>query len=456
MRAIMITPIDTKNIYSTRKSMIPIMGVFLTFCVLLIIGGCGDQVKIGAIKPADPVIDHSDLSNLGYDATPVSGERPLLYILTSFSDTPPFDRDYYSLFFGEREGPIKTATSLKRDESRTAADDANIVGLFESVSGGNFRFQPAGGFHIVFDQTQETIDANMSESEYDQAVLRKAWDFGNGFPFNDYDADGDGTITHEELAIVVINPSTGCGGQTRWVDVSGVAPNSGAIFRYNGQISQTHGDGDMDLYAHELFHQLEGGEHIYGPGASRNYEASFYAASHCASGAVGPYHLDPWFKIRLGWLKPRVLDVSRLAGSLTIELSPSAPMPNAELSPVILYDSNRGLEEFFILEYRTPQGYDEGVGSLGLAVWYVKHKSGSNQLFEFNWPPPFTDPFSGSGDHMFADYLIGVDGPGTTHFWRKDDGEFSLEWGNGDDSDLRLKVLNEITATSPVLEVMVK
>lgn len=445
-----------KSTTHTRTSKIPFSGVLLTFCTLFFIGGC-DQVELEGFRPADPRVDHPDLPSLGYDATPVSSERPLLYILTSFSDDPPFDRDYYSLFFGEPPpGPSLTATSANWSESRAVADGTSIVGLFESVSGGEFGFQPAGGFHVVFDQTHDSVDVNLSESEYDQAVLRKAWNNGNGFPFNAYDDDGDGTITHEELAIVVINPSTGCGGQTRWVDVFGASPNGTSFFRYNGQISQTHGDGDMDLYAHELFHQLEGGEHIYGPGASLNYEASFYAANHCASGAVEPYHLDPWFKIRLGWLKPRVLDVSRLAGPTPIELGPADPLPGDELSPVILYDSNRGFDEFFILEYRTPQGYDEGVGSQGLAVWYVKHKNGTNQLFEFNWPPPFTDPYSGSGDHMYADYLIGVDGPGTTHFWRKDDGEFSLEWGDGNDSDLRLEVLNEITATSPVLEVRVK
>ncbi|MCW9708497.1 hypothetical protein [Fodinibius salsisoli] len=116
----------------------------------------------------------------------------------------------------------------------------------------------------MFNQTKATINANLSESEYGQAVLRKAWESGTGFPFNDYDTNGNGIITNEELAIVIINPGTGCAGQTRLVDVASVNPNIGSSFRYKGQISQTHGDADMDLYAYELFHQLEGAEHIYG------------------------------------------------------------------------------------------------------------------------------------------------------------------------------------------------
>jgi M6 family metalloprotease-like protein len=371
------------------------------------------------------------LQRLGYAATPVRGERPLLVIQVEFSDLSPVNSQGYidSLFFG--------------------ASDPSVTGLYRSVSGGTFGFRRAAVIRVRFDEPFAAATANVPA--YDREVIRRA--AASGFNIRAFDFDRDGTTTHEELAIMVVGPvdaGSGCGGQTRGVTASGPG------FRYSGAVSFTHENGDINLYAHELFHQLEGGEHIYGPGASVNLRSSFYAGNFCASTTPGPFHLDPWFKIRMGWLRPRVHPILNSAWSAVV--GPADPVPHTSHAPIILFDPKRGFNEFFILEYRTPsgpnsRGYDAGVNSQGLAVWYVM-KNNAHQLTDFNWPPPITGPYDPTvGSHMLTNFIIGSEGAwGRGPFWTASDGEFALRWSNGVDSGLRLKV-GPMSARSGILAV---
>jgi M6 family metalloprotease-like protein len=302
---------------------------------------------------------------------------------------------------------------------------------------------------VRFDTTFAEATANVPE--FDREVIRKA--AASDVSIASFDVDRDGITTHDELAIVVVNPvdsGRGCGGQTRNVTVSG------SRFSYSGAVSFTHENGDLNLYAHELFHQIEGDQHIYGPGRSLNSQSSFYAANFCDDDTPGPFHLDPWFKIRMGWLKPRIHPVLDSAWSAIIAPSDSAPV--ASRAPIILYDLRRGLNEFFILEYRTPtgsfsRGYDAGVNSQGLAVWYVM-KNNAHILINMNWPPPITSAYDPTlGNVMPINFIIGREGAwGRGPFWTPDDGEFSLPWGDGVDTGIRLRI-GPMEARSNIISV---
>jgi len=369
-------------------------------------------------SPDEPLPDLL-LRRLGYAATPVAGERPLLLIQTDFTDVSPLNGASYfeALFFG--------------------AGSPSVAGLFRSISGGRFGYRRAGRVTVSFPKT--FAEATASVAAFDREVIQRA--AAAGADIASFDADGNGTTTPEELAIVVLNPipggGSGCAGQTRGVTAAGPG------FRYAGNVSFTHEDGEVNMYAHELFHQLEGGEHIYGPGAAINPRASFYAASYCPASSRGPTQLDPWFKIRMGWLRPRVYPI--LSSAWSAVLAPADPAPTSGREPIVLYDLQRGLDEFFILEYRTPRapasrGFDAGVNSQGLAVWYVR-KDGAHNLVAFNWPPPIRAAFDPSvRTHMLADFIIGSGGPGVGPFWTAADGEFALSWGDGTDSGLRVRV----------------
>src|SRR5207248_854389 len=59
-------------------------------------------------------------------------------------------------------------------------------------------------------------------------------------------------------------------------------------------------------------------------------------------------HLDPWHKMQLGWLRPRIFTlaaggVATIAGSQI--LSPDTPL--------ILYDPAKGTSEYFMVEFRS-------------------------------------------------------------------------------------------------------
>lgn len=382
--------------------------------------------------PAPPPGAPDLAPTFGYRRQAVEGERPLVVVLIEFADaTLASDEDYFDkLFFGP--------------------DEPNIARYFSALSNGRFAWRKAGVVRVRFEEGVAGATADVAE--YDREVTRRL--ARAGFDLRRYDADGNGRLTDRELGMAVIGPVTGGGGgggQTRGrtVDVGGL--------QVTGQVSYTHENGDVILYAHELFHQLGFGEHIYGPGARLNFLASAFAANRTAGPGRGGVQLDPWHRFLTGWVKPRVFPVTAAAQSTTI--GAAEPAPSEDQAPVVLYDPRRGTDEFFIVEYRTPRGpntraggYDASVLGQGVAVWYVRKRT-ANTVFAFNWPPPISGPFNPSvGSHAYANYLIGPRGPGVGPFWTAANGEFALPWGDGTDSGFRLRV-GPLSPTSGMVSV---
>jgi hypothetical protein len=59
-------------------------------------------------------------------------------------------------------------------------------------------------------------------------------------------------------------------------------------------------------------------------------------------------YLDPWHRMQLGWVEPRIASL-RSGGITNI---PAAQMGDPT-APLLLYDPSRGLNEYWLLEYRT-------------------------------------------------------------------------------------------------------
>lgn len=83
-------------------------------------------------------------------------------------------------------------------------------------------------------------------------------------------------------------------------------------------------------------------------------------------------HLDAWHKLQFGWSEPRIRTLNG-GGRLSL----SAAQLSQTDAPLLLYDTNRGTGEFFLLEYRTTNtatrgaGYDRNVGGNGVVLWHV-------------------------------------------------------------------------------------
>ncbi|MCB6179055.1 hypothetical protein LHP98_13085 [Rhodobacter sp. Har01] len=79
-------------------------------------------------------------------------------------------------------------------------------------------------------------------------------------------------------------------------------------------------------------------------------------------------HLDPWSKMKLGWLKPQIITSSGTHTLKNIEKNSDGAC--------ILYDPARGEQEYFIVENRWPAGSSEaGLGAQGIAIWHIHERS---------------------------------------------------------------------------------
>ena len=258
----------------------------------------------------------------------------------------------------------------------------------------------------------------------------------SGFVFDSYDADGDGEVTQSEMGLLYFNnhedyPTTG---QTQGVSGGCLRPEGSGVdvcLVASGMGLFT----SLTTVAHELIHQFTS-EHIYGSEClSKNY--SIMSCTPGGGGRTGGdkrvVGLDPWFTARLGWQKPRVAEfesrkVTGEEGLLGGCDSLSSSNVDGGQSPIILYDTSRGSNEYFMLEYRNPSlgGYDSNAPSQGLGVWYVKTNADKSLAI-------FTPGISGS-DSDAADFLLfPPDGkPGSGNLWTNRNGVFTVNWAGKD------------------------
>src|SRR5262249_14632904 len=244
-----------------------------------------------------------DAAAFGWRRLEASGPRPLLVIWIREPDGAPAGQlmprkqPYEALIFGHPSNPGYP------DALRTL--EPSLVDYYRDLSGGKFTWTRAGfvGPLTAHGTTKDTKD------EARRAILAAATE--GHFNFKAFDANHDGTISARELAVLVINNRGVSGGQANHFPPPLPIPGQGVSFAGADALA---GEGGFATFGHELFHGL-GGIDLYGPW-NGCYGMSYHFSLMGATGGGTPdderiFHLDPWHKMLVGWIEPRLHAIGR-------------------------------------------------------------------------------------------------------------------------------------------------
>ncbi len=311
-------------------------------------------------------------------------------------------------------------------------------------------FQRRHGFSLdVYDLDGDGVKDD--EINIRSRVLKLASRF---IRFDQFDANGDGRVDSSELVVLRFGADPGIGGQMG---------GSGDVTARGKRIATSVGlvakDTTRAGLIHELLH-VWGGTDIYGPGFQLNSRNSIMAAM---AGEDSFWDLDPWHLAKFGWVRPRFVAIGPTGSQGGgIELMQAAGHDDTGVEsarPIVFFDPSRGLNEYFMAQYRTqfpkcsgsgflrdlcPNYRDNGVADTGIAVWHVMtNADGSlrdirkidDRSDRIAWPAGTADD-----GHMFRLGVVDpVDGKLGGSRYLKEEGHLSLRWWDGTDSGLRIR-----------------
>ena len=319
------------------------------------------------------------------------GERPLLIVLATISNTPWQNgpQYYHDLVFG-------SSPFLFDHDGNTIK---STRAFYSEMSHSRFTWKPTTPSVVEITLTPQ--EGSLALPARRNLILGRLHDDGL-FDFTPYD---HGLMAIEtDLSVLVFDNKTMTGAQTgtgffQW-------ETQGQFHWWATLVLQVAVVGQQVSFAtiaHELCHTMaiDGnypsaekqrplGEDLYGPDSRANLKMTLM---NNVAAQNDSFHLDPWHKLLFGWIEPRILNIHEL--ELPINLAGIGSMDPT--GSVILYDSTRGPNEFFFLEYRTPNqmgagAFDREVNSEGLAIWHVLTDAKQRPLIK-PWPlalPPAT------------------------------------------------------------------
>lgn len=381
------------------------------------------------------------LEDFGYGRLQVRGKeargtRPLLVILAEHEDYPALahDRDYYD--------------NLIFNYFATDADGRpinNLNAYYSVNSNGRFSWTRAGaGVYGPFSFTGADLGEYTDSKAQPRQALALQAAAEAGFNFADYDNDGDGYVTNDELCVLVIENLTMDDAANRPTKPGCVRPAGSSVSACLAIAIVGHQASLMSM-AHELAHSL-GAMDLYGADKGQNYEYTVMGSTmYKRADIMRTYHFDPWHKIQLGWVEPKVYSLDT-PGSETLG---AAELLEGD-EPVILYSPTHGTNEYFLLEYRTNNrpggaGYDANVPGSGLVLWHIK--TDDNKV-------PVTLPsLTQNGELEYAVFIYGANNftRGTGTPWPSSTGRLfdssldgviphPLKWLDGFGGKMKLKV----------------
>ncbi len=280
----------------------------------------------------------------------------------------------------------------------------SVNGYFLENSGGRFLWERAGviGPALLSADEAATLAAKHSIDSPSEGVDRFGIDSGagiayllqliatkTGYDFAQWDVNRDHIVDNSELFIMIVGNNGNLAGANRPIGAAGAGQAiSGQNVTLKGRVASLDHQTSFTTFAHEASHSL-GTVDLYGANDLSQGLTLMSGTISTAADDPHTWHLDPWHKMRLGWVKPRVFTL-RSGGVATVT---TAQFQSAD-TPVILYDPVRGVGEYFMVEFRnsapangggsydTDLGYPNDPQASGLAVWH--YVAGNN-------PPLFSD-----------------------------------------------------------------
>jgi len=365
----------------------------------------------------------------GWRITEVSGTRPLLVIWLREPDSLASDeqakyRTYYQdTLFGRSGAPPAGAQHGHFERS--------LVNYYREVSGGKFTWSRAGMVGPLGAQVK-----GKPTSEIVRLAIESAATEG-GFDFKPFDINRDGRIATQGLAVLVITNMPVPG--RHWEDFSPAnrsitVPGQGVAFAGRAAVvGENDGFATLTRQVFRLLApeavDLDGWpQKCFGLNAGR----SLMAAANTGNPAL-TMHLDPWHKMVVGWVEPRIVPIGQAGKALLAAQHVSATESESK-RPILLFDPQRGPREFFLLEYRTHSefGFDQAVVNPGLVIWQVA-LDGANRPFAVPADRP-----NCKGEALSVPSLFVRGGPnwllGGNRAYASGDGPVSLRWLDGRDS----------------------
>jgi M6 family metalloprotease-like protein len=258
-----------------------------------------------------------------------------------------------------------------------AAIDAALFGASESVadyyrvvSGGQLEVKSAGVLGPYPSDHPWEYYANGPGDHQDTWVeaVTKADD---DFDYSDYDFDGDGYLSStDELAVIIVVPQTTPDGFVRplW---SGDMPvtQDGVYIDLINEWYISNPAGKTYLGAHEFGHQVLVLNDLYAKSGSTidvGTRPGVYCLMDGGGYQVTP-HLNPAYKLALGWVTPRLVTATSQQSLEDVKTSREIiVLPRAPGGPA---------DEYVLVENRpspaTNARYDFDLPDAGLAVWHI-------------------------------------------------------------------------------------
>lgn len=331
------------------------------------------------------------LADFGYglmtrNGEPAIGPHPLLLILATVSNQPALLHDdvyYHNLVFSTNAG-VRSLNNYLLENSN---------GRFRWVHVAAPPLHVAIATNYAMDAlVQYMEDQGLTNTVYGEHWASCTW-FSNvisrtyaqtGFNFEAFNNNPeDDVLSNAELAILVLSNDPGSPGLGRAPNakIEGTALRTGGVIA--GAMECEGAEMGFNVFCHEATHIL-GPTDLYGAEEcflSRNL--SLYCDKFMGDpGDLRPnitgnrheiYHMDPWHKLRLGWIEPPIRSLGA-DGSVTL-YPPQSGRTNA---CAIFYDPAHGPLEYLIAEYRAYNtswgaGYDTNVAANGVVVWHVQH-----------------------------------------------------------------------------------
>jgi len=326
-------------------------------------------------------------ADFGYDTLRVNGARaagtrPMLVVMVQFRDQRFAAGDdcasRRARFFGAA-APTVAGYFRENSNSRFTFRDAGCIGpvMATDLTGDFF-----GPDESTFAGAMTARNNNTAGEGREVIGLALANAAAAGFDFARFDANGNDVIETQELSVVMIYPGPGDDGNG--LNRGFTSPSftsAGRTLRVEGSVAILGEAANFSTTLHEITHSL-GPRDVYGSGMNSEGLTLLSATSSTGPGDLRAWHLDPWHKIRLGWVEPRVMPITDEGNLAPLDIPQSTAVDGAEARrPLILYDPRRGLNEYFLVEFRNRApvmggGYDAGMfdwrgSSRGVAVWHV-------------------------------------------------------------------------------------